>query len=99
MGDRVTFSARIAPRFEHSYEALQVGDRIVVGGCPLSSESTVEVGADAAVARCAQKLADVVCVVGDGFEGGFGDLLVGWHFALPVGIEHPGIEGSRDDSR
>ena len=41
------------------------------GACSVP-EAAVEISANAAVARSAQKLADVVDVVGDGFQRGAG---------------------------
>ena len=100
MGDRVTFSARIAPRFEHSYEALQVGDRIVVGGCPLSSESTVEVGPQTHVVRIPCQLADVIDVIDDGRHGTLSDGSgkASGVIEIPCGVQHRLGEDHTDDT-
>ena len=61
-------AGRIAAAGEDGVELLEVGDPIEADGDLLGAEAAVEVAADGGVPGVAGELADVVDVVGDGFE-------------------------------
>ena len=85
---------RVTTARKDGQEFLQIGDRIEVARGLFGAEAAVEVGADTTMAGSAQKLADVVDMIGYRFQCRVGQLLEGWDFALPAWIEHPGVEGS-----
>ena len=64
--DAFNILLRVSPALEKLGKLLEVRDGIEVARGLLGAKAAVEVGADAAVARCAQKLTDVVNPHGSG---------------------------------